>query len=42
MEMVPALVTFELGEREPARHLHRVLARPGVLRGDDPVAHDAE
>src|SRR5262249_61165309 len=31
---LPALVSPELGEREPTRHLHGVL----VLRGDGPAA----
>src|SRR6266446_5922978 len=37
-DRLPALVSSELGEREPAGHLHRVLALPCVLRGDGPAA----
>src|SRR5262249_49573942 len=37
-DRMPVLVSPELGEREPVRHLHRVL----VLRGYGPDAEDGE
>lgn len=41
-DRLPGLVSFEFGEGEPSRHLHRILGVSGILRSEDLATQDGE